>query len=87
MTNKHRQKYISRLLIGLALVTVGIMCIFYMSFLRNNQEEWYLWAFAVIVLINGGLLSLGSAIVHKVKADFIRKQKHKDSQQKKYEFE
>lgn len=86
MTNKHRQKYISRLLIGLGLVTVGILCIFYMTFLRNSQEEWYLWAFAVVILVNGGLLSLGSAVVHKVKSDLIRKQRHKE-QQKKYEFE
>ncbi|MBL7742783.1 MAG: hypothetical protein JNN00_04830 [Chitinophagaceae bacterium] len=86
MTNRHRQKYISRLLIGLGLVTAGLLVIFYMSFLRSSQEEWYLWAFGAIVLINGGLLGLGSAVVHKVKSDLIRKQKHKD-QQKKYEFE
>ncbi|MBL7739354.1 MAG: hypothetical protein JNK14_09045 [Chitinophagaceae bacterium] len=86
MTNRHRQKYISRLLIGLGFVTAGLLVIFYMSLLRPTQEEWYLWAFGVVVLINGGLLCLGSAVVHKVKSDLIRKQKHKD-QQKKYEFE
>lgn len=86
MTNRHRQKYISRLLIGLAFTTGGIVAISYLSFLKSKQEEWYLWTFAAIVLINGGLLCLGSAAIHKVKSDLIRKQKQKD-QHKKYEFE
>jgi hypothetical protein len=86
MTNNHRQKYISRLLIGLALVTVSILIVFYIAIIRNSQEEWYLWAFAAVVLMNGGLLCLGSSVVHKVKSDFIRKQRHKE-REKKYEFE
>ncbi|HEY6506092.1 MAG TPA: hypothetical protein VIZ28_19085 [Chitinophagaceae bacterium] len=87
MTNRHRQKYISRLLIGLAFFSCGILIIYYTSlFLKSETEERYLWIFASIVLLNGGLLCLGSAIVHKVKSDLIRKQKIKD-QHKKYEFE
>ena len=84
MTNRHRQKYISRLLIGLAFVTAGIVAISFSY--KSKQEEWYFWTFGAIVLINGGLLCLGRAVVHKVKSDLIRKQKQKD-QNKKYEFE
>lgn len=86
MTNRHRQKYITRLLIGLAFTTGGIVAISYLTFVKSKQEEWYLWTLAAIALINGGLICLGSAVVHKVKSDLIRKQKQKD-QQKKYEFE
>jgi uncharacterized membrane protein HdeD (DUF308 family) len=86
MTNRHRQKFISRMLIGFGFITMGILAIFYTSFIRSKPEEWYLWAFASIVLINGGLLFLGNAVIHKVKSDLIRKQRQKD-QNKKYEFE
>lgn len=86
MTNRHRQKYITRLLVGLGLTSGGILVILYTSFLKDKQQEWFVWAGASIALVNGGLLLLGSAIVHKVKSDLIRKQKQKE-QTKKYEFE
>ena len=88
MTNKHRQKYLIRLLVGVGLVSGGILVIIYTSFLesKDRQGEWYIWAAAAMTLVNGGLLILGSAFVHKVKSDLIRKQKLKD-QAKKYEFE
>jgi hypothetical protein len=86
MTNRHRQKYIIRLLVGLGLFSGGILVILYITRLHDVQEEWYIWAAAAMSLINSGLFILGSAFVHKVKSDLIRKQKIKD-QQKKYEFE
>ncbi len=88
MTNRHRQKYLIQLLMGIGLVSGGILVIIYTSFLesKDRQGEWYLWAAAAMALINGGLFILGNAFVHKVKSDLIRKQKQKD-QAKKYEFE
>jgi hypothetical protein len=86
MTNRHRQKYISRLLIGFAFFTCGMMIAYYLALTNSRPDEWHIWVFASIVLINGGLLCLGSALIHKIKADLIRKQKQKD-QTKKYEFE
>jgi hypothetical protein len=86
MTNRHRQKYIVRLLAGLGLVSSGILVIIYTSFLKEREQEWYIWAGAAIILINTGLYLLGNAFIHKIKADLIRKQKQKD-QHKKYEFE
>jgi hypothetical protein len=88
MTNRHRQKYILRLLAGLGLVSGGILIILYATRLdkADGRTEWMIWAVAALSLINSGLYLLGSAFVHKVKADLIRKQKQKD-QQKKYEFE
>jgi hypothetical protein len=86
MTNKHREKYITRMLVGFILVSGGILVLLYTSFLKDREQEWYIWAAATIILINSGLFVLGNAFVHKVKADLIRKQKIKD-QHKKYEFE
>ena len=86
MTNRHRQKYILNLLLGLALVSGGVMSLLYMTRLNDIQEEWYIWAITSLVLINTGLFLLGTAFVHKVKSDLIRKQKIKE-QHKKYEFE
>lgn len=82
----HKKKFIINLLIGFVLITGGLLVISYIPFLKAQSEEWYLVTFSIIILINGGLLFLGSALVHKVKADLIRRQKLKD-QNKKYEFE
>jgi hypothetical protein len=82
----HKKKFIINLLIGFALITGGLLVISYIPFLKAQSEEWYLVTFSIIILINGGLLFLGSALVHKVKSDLIRRQKQKD-QSKKYEFE
>ena len=89
MTNRHRQKYITRLLIGLAFFSCGMMIVYYLALTNSRPDEWYLWVFGSIMLINGGVLLLGSAVIHKVKSDLIRKQKSKDqsSSSKKYEFE
>ena len=86
VTNKHRQKYLVSLLSGLGLVSGGILVIIYTSFLKDKQQEWYIWGAVAIMLVNSGLFLLGNAFVHKVKADLIRKQKQKDLH-KKYEFE
>ncbi len=87
MTNRHRQKYMVRLLAGLALISGGILVILYITRLeKDDKAEWIAFAATSLVLINSGLFVLGNAYVHKVKADLIRKQKQKD-QHKKYEFE
>lgn len=86
MSNSHRQKYITRLLMGLGFVTGGVLVLAYISLVKSRPNEWYVWVFAATVLINGGLLCLGSAVIHKVKSDLIRRQKQKD-QNKKYDFE
>ena len=86
--NRHRQKYILRLLAGLGLVSGGVLVILYTTRLDkgDGRTEWMIWAAAALSLINSGLYILGSAFVHKVKSDLIRKQKQRD-QSKKYEFE
>jgi len=44
--------------------------------------DWIFWALISAVTINAGLLFLGSALIHKVKADLIRRQKQKNDMRK-----
>lgn len=64
--------------IGLVFTTAGIASIIYSTFTKNSvQHDWIFWAIIPIITINTGLLFMGSSIVHKVKADLIRRQKSK----------
>ena len=78
MPTNHNGKYLSNLIITFASVTAGIFIILYAVFNKNKEGEWYFWAILSAFLINVGLYSLLNAVVHKVKADFIRKQRSRD---------
>lgn len=77
MTNKHEKKFVINMLIGFILTTGGISAIIYSSFTDEHKLDWMFWAGISAVAINAGLLFLGSALIHKVKADLIRRQKQK----------
>ena len=77
MSKKHQKKYFINILIGFALTTTGIFTIIYLLFSNQRKFDWIFWAVVATILINTGLLFLGSAAVHKVKADLIRRQKNK----------
>jgi uncharacterized membrane protein YfcA len=77
MTNKHEKKFIINMLIGFILTTSGISAIIYSAFTDEHEMDWIFWAAISAVAINAGLLFLGSALIHKVKADLIRRQKQK----------
>lgn len=82
MTNKHEKKFLINMLIGFLLTTVGISCIIYASFTDERHRDWTFWALISVVTINAGLLFLGSSLIHKVKADLIRRQKQKTKSDK-----
>jgi heme/copper-type cytochrome/quinol oxidase subunit 3 len=67
------------MLIGLAFTSLGIVTIVYASFTQKNNQDWVFWAIIPLVAINTGILFISSAIIHKVKADLIRKQKQKNT--------
>lgn len=73
------------MLIGLIFTTAGISSIIYACFTKENQHDWIFWAVIPVITINVGLLFMGSAIIHKVKADLIRRQKQKTSRSEKLE--
>ena len=76
MPNNHSNKYFSKMLLGISLVTAGIFLSMFIVTNITFREDWFFWAFAVAILVNAGLLFLCNSIVHKIKADLIRKQKH-----------
>lgn len=77
MGNKHERKFFVNMLIGLIFTTGGVFSIVYSCFMRSQQQDWVFWAIIATIAINSGLLFLGSGVVHKVKADLIRRQKQK----------
>jgi uncharacterized membrane protein HdeD (DUF308 family) len=79
MSNSHEKKFVINMLIGLILTTAGIASIIYACFTKKNQQDWLFWAVIPVILINTGLLFIGSSVIHKVKADLIRRQKQKSS--------
>lgn len=82
MTNKHEKKFIINMLIGFILTTSGISAIIYSAFTDEHKMDWIFWAAISAVAINAGLLFLGSSLIHKVKADLIRRQKQKTKSDK-----
>jgi uncharacterized membrane protein HdeD (DUF308 family) len=79
MNNTHEKKFVINMLIGLIFTTAGISSIIYACFTKENQKDWIFWAVIPVILINTGLLFIGSSVIHKVKADLIRRQKQKSS--------
>ena len=77
MGNKHKKKFIINILIGLVLTNSSISVIIYTIYADKLKLDWIYLAFISALAFNAGLLFLGSALVHKVKADLIRRQKEK----------
>lgn len=80
MSNTHQEQFVTKMLVGFAFVTAGILLTFYTAFERARNEDWYLWGIVASVIINTGLYFLINAFVHKVKADFIKRQKQREQQ-------
>ncbi len=74
----HHQKYISKLLLGIALITTGIFVVVYLFANTSLHEDWLLWGLGIAIMINAGLILLGNAFIHKMKSDLIRKQKQRE---------
>ncbi len=80
MSNSHSERFLTKLLFGFGCVIGGIFFILFASFDRVKYDDWYPWAIVASVLICTGLYLLLSAFVHKVKSDFIKRQKDKEKQ-------
>ena len=77
-SNNHREKYTTKLLLGFVSVTAGVFAIMYACFVKAHINDWYFWAIIASVLICLGLYLLMSAVVHRIKADLIRRQRMKE---------
>ena len=82
MSNKHEKKFIINMLIGFLFTTTGISSVIYFASIDEHKIDWFLWAVIPVVTINAGLIFLGSAFIHKVKADLIRRQRQKTKPEK-----
>ena len=78
MPNKHERKIIPNFLIGIVLVSAGILLIIYYVQSQLKQINKDLIIAGIVVLINAGLYFWGSAFVHKIKSDLIRRQKRQE---------
>ena len=79
MSNTHEKKFVINMIIGLIFTSAGISSIIYACFTQQNHNDWVFWAVIPVILINTGILFISSSVVHKVKADLIRRQKQKSS--------
>lgn len=77
MNNKHKKKFIVNILIGLILTNISISALIYTANADKLKLDWIYRAFISVLAFNAGLLFLGSALIHKVKADLMRRQKEK----------
>ena len=86
MSDRHRDLYISKLLSGF-LCLIGCIFLLYISLLEGKAEagEWYWWALGASVLLCTGIYLCIVAAAHKVKSDFSRRRKSKETFDRKEE--
>ena len=80
----HADKFLTKLLFGFAAVIASIFVIIFACFERVKYDDWYGWGLVASALMCTGLYLMCSAFVHKIKADFLKRQKSKETHQKKY---
>ena len=74
MPNKHYRRWLIQMPLGLLLISGGILLLMY-AMNAKNSDQWLLWGVAVVIIVNTGLGVLGSAFIHKMKSDLIRRSK------------
>jgi uncharacterized membrane protein HdeD (DUF308 family) len=80
MSNTHQEKFITKLLIGIAFITAGIFIILFAAFEKTQKQDWYFWGILAALAINAGVVMVGSAYVHKMKSDLIKRQRMREQQ-------
>lgn len=78
--SSHSDKYLTKLLLGLGAVIASIFTLIFACFERVKADDWYGWGLVASVLMCTGLMLLMQAFVHKIKADFSRRQKVRQQQ-------
>jgi hypothetical protein len=78
--NSHHERYFIKLLIGFGSIIGSILIIFYSIFEVNKENDWYFWAIVAAFLMCGGIYFCLTAFVHKIKSEFSRRQKQRESQ-------
>jgi len=81
--SSHSDKYLTKLLFGFAAVSASVFLIVFACFERTKKDDWYGWGLGASVLLCLGIYLMLSAFVHKIKADFSRRQRTNSQQQSK----
>jgi hypothetical protein len=72
MPNKHYRRWLIQMPLGFLVVSAGVLLLAYADN-KKIADQWFLWGAAAAIIINIGLGLLGSAFIHKMKSDLIRK--------------
>ena len=76
MSDRHRDRYISKLLVGFSALICFVTLLFLIIFEElTEQGDWYWWALAASALLCTGVYFSIAASVHKIKSDCSRRRK------------
>jgi len=78
--SSHQERYFVKLLIGFSSILGSVLVIYYSIFELNKNKDWYIWAIVAGFLLCSGMYFCLAAFVHKIKSDFSRRQKQRESQ-------
>ena len=84
--NKHENKVFPNMLMGFFLVSVGTVLIIYDIKSQLPELNKYLIGAGIVIMINLGLYFWGTAFVHKIKSDLIKRQKNNKEKEVASEF-
>ena len=62
--------------LGFLLIAGGVLLIMYGSN-KIGADDWLIWGIACAIVLIIGLALLGSALIHKIKSDLIRRERRK----------
>ena len=76
MANRHYHRWAMQMPLGFLLIAGGVLLLMYGS-TKIAANDWLIWGIACAVVLIIGLALLGSALIHKVKSDLIRRERRK----------
>lgn len=80
MSNSHQERFLTKILIGIACIMGSVFTVFFVFFERPKSDDWYYWGLLSSALMAAGVIFCGSAFVHKMKSDLIRRQRSNKEQ-------
>jgi hypothetical protein len=77
MATNHEDKWILKAIVGFSMAAWTVVSIVYICVHEANRESWFIWSLIPAGFLIISLALLGSAFVHKVKADLSKRKKSK----------
>jgi len=74
----HRAKYFNHLILGFILIFGSTLLTYFTIFVVQKVGTWYLLAGVSGLLLFGGVYFIASAIGHKLKSDFNRRNRQRE---------